>query len=103
MKEAKVWNLAVFVTQYKDCPNLDAKRFELIKSVAADAIASFPAALNYGQSFHDKELLKALTKPQKKPSTPKKETVVKVAVNDNSDNADTMSEAKEEISQPEVD
>ena len=62
IRDAKIWNMCVFVVRYHEGPNLGRQRFQIIKELTEDAIASFPAALSYGTNFHDKELMTAFEK-----------------------------------------
>ena len=68
IKEAKIWNFAVFVVRHKFGSNLGKRRFELISEVAKMAISSYPGSLEYGKSFTNQKLFKALN--QQPPKTP---------------------------------
>ena len=68
LKEAKIWNFAVFIVRYHNGPNLGRVRFDIISDLTKDALASYKKALNYGQNFREQDLLGILNKsavPQK--------------------------------------
>ena len=62
IRNAKVWNLAVFIVRYHEGPNLGRRRLEIIEELTKDVIQSFPSPLNYGLNFVDKDLIKAFDK-----------------------------------------
>ena len=61
LKEANIWNVAVFVVRYHEGPNLGKQRFDIYSDLAKSAIGSLKRSLNYGQNFTDKELLSVLS------------------------------------------
>ena len=75
LKDLKIWNQVVFVARYHDGPNLGKRHFSLIAEATKEIIASYPNPINYGQSFGDQILKKALdkaaTKPTRKSAPPK--------------------------------
>ena len=67
LKDLKVWNIAVYIVRYHNGPNLGPQRFEIIDNLIKEVVTSFPKALNYGQFFTDKTLLKNLNKAAEVP------------------------------------
>ena len=67
IKEAKVWNIVVFVVRYHHRPNLGARRFEIITELTKEAISSYPKTLNYGQYFIDQVTLRILNEAAVRP------------------------------------
>ena len=65
LKDAGVWNIAVFVVRYHDGPQLGAQRFKTIEDLAKDVIASTPGVLNRGQGFRDQNLLNIFNEAEK--------------------------------------
>ena len=62
LKEAKVWNIVVFIVHYHNGPNLGHRRFDIVKQLATHTITSYPRPHNYGQKYPDQMLLEALNK-----------------------------------------
>ena len=62
MKEAKVFNLAIFIVRYKTGCNIGKIHFQIISELTKSAITLFPEAVQYREDFQydDKTLLQSL-------------------------------------------
>ena len=71
IKAAKLWNFAVFITRFKNGPNLGPQRF--IRELTREVIASSPGPLDYGSKIKNQQLLKALSKGETRRKVPQQE------------------------------
>ena len=67
LKDAKIWNVAVFIVRYHNGPHLGKRRFEIIEDLVKQVIATFPNPLNYGTLFRDQLTLKSLNEATERP------------------------------------
>ena len=70
IKNAKVWNFAVFIVRYHNGPNLGKLRFDIVADLTRDLISGYPKALNYGQFFTDQITLGHYNTAAERPERP---------------------------------
>ena len=60
LKSYGVFNVSLFIARFYDGQYISRARFDIIKQLTKDALASYPGPLCYGHNFKDQATLKAL-------------------------------------------